>query len=80
MAGPAGDLRAETEGRALNFLILTKLERIQSFQGGVIKRRVAVPVEHIVYLEEADDGTLIRLYTGDELIVEETLDMLLGNP
>ena len=63
----------------MNFLVLTKLERIRAFQGGMVRRKVAVPVEHIVYLEEVDDGTLIRLYTGDELIVEETLDMLLGN-
>jgi len=79
MEGPASDRRAATGSAALNFLVLTKLERIRAFQGGMVRRKVAVPVEHIVYLEEVDDGTLIRLYTGDELIVEETLDMLLGN-
>jgi hypothetical protein len=70
---------AETEGEVLRFLVLTKLEKVRAFQGEVVRRKVAFPAEQIIFMEELDDGrTRIRLFSGDELIVEESLDSILG--
>jgi hypothetical protein len=69
----------EAEGEVLRFLVLTKLEKVRAFQGEVVRRKIAFPADQIIFMEELDDGgTRIRLFSGDELIVEESLDFILG--
>jgi len=80
MARKANPNNGSFEGEVLRFLVLTKVERIRAFQGDLVRRRVAFPAEQIVYMEELDEGgTRIVLFSGEEVVVEEDLDTILGD-